>query len=255
MLKTMIKSTVRRFGYDLVPVKERRALPPDMDSLAADTIRWVNPFDKQYTQTSVECVFSLIEAVRYVTAAAIPGAIVECGVWRGGSMMAVARTLQQLGVTDRELVLFDTFEGMTAPTQVDITYDGRAADKKFAETRRGDTGSSWCFASLEDVTRNMGSSGYPKSRVKFVKGRVEDTVPSMAPEQIALLRLDTDWYESTLHEMEHLYPRRSKGGVLIVDDYGHWRGHRKAIDEYFQFNKQHPLLNRIDYAGRLLCKP
>lgn len=255
MLKQVIRGTMRRLGYEIVPTRKRRALPPDVDALAAETIRWVNPFDKEYTRTSVERVFGLIEAVRYITVADIPGVIVECGIWRGGSMMAIARTLHQLGVTDRELVLFDTFEGMTEPTADDVSYDGRTASEKFAKARRDDAGSEWCFASLEDVTHNMELTGYPMSRITFVKGRVEDTLPARAPEQIALLRLDTDFYESTRHEMQHLYPRLSTEGVLIVDDYGHWRGSRQAVDEYFHGAKRHPLLCRIDYSGRMVLKP
>ena len=72
------------------------------------------------------------------------------------------------------------------------------------------------------------------------------------PERIALLRIDTDWYESTRHELVHLYPRLSPGGVLIIDDYGHWQGARKAVDEYFQAGL---FLNHIDYTGRLAIKP
>ena len=84
---------------------------------------------------------------------------------------------------------------------------------------------------------------------------VEDTIPNQAPKEIALLRLDTDWYESTLHELEHLYPRLVSGGVLIIDDYGHWRGAREAVDEYIDKHKLKLFLTRIDYTGRLCVKP
>src|SRR5437867_1862945 len=84
---------------------------------------------------------------------------------------------------------------------------------------------------------------------------VEDTIPQHAPERIALLRLDTDWYESTKHELEHLYPRLAPHGVLIIDDYGHWVGAKQAVDEYFATQKLKPFLNRLDYTGRLVIKP
>lgn len=197
--------------------------------------------------TSPERIYGLIQAVRYIVAADIPGAIVECGVWRGGSMMAVALTLQSLNAR-RELFLFDTFEGMPPPTEVDRDFRGVAAAeifRSFAKRRE-----RWCAASLEEVRANIESTGY--CYVQFIKGRVEDTIPVRAPQSIALLRLDTDWYESTKHELTHLYPRVMRGGVLIVDDYGHWQGSRKATDEYFA---QSPiLLNRLDYTGRIAVK-
>ena len=84
---------------------------------------------------------------------------------------------------------------------------------------------------------------------------VEETIPDGAPEQIALCRLDTDWYESTIHEMEHLYPRMTPGGVLLIDDYGHFMGCKRAVDEYIEKNQRALLLNRIDFTGRLIVVP
>jgi hypothetical protein len=83
---------------------------------------------------------------------------------------------------------------------------------------------------------------------------VERTVPAAAPPALALLRLDTDWYESTRHELEHLYPRLSAGGVLIIDDYGHWKGSRRATDEFIAATPDFGLLSRIDGTGRLAIK-
>jgi len=105
------------------------------------------------------------------------------------------------------------------------------------------------------VRRNMLGTRYPEKKIHLIKGKVEDTVPQHAPEKIALLRLDTDWYESTKHELVHLYPRLVPNGVLIIDDYGHWQGAREAVDEYFAGQKFKPLLNRLDYTGRLVIKP
>jgi O-methyltransferase len=79
-------------------------------------------------------------------------------------------------------------------------------------------------------------------------------LPEFAPECISLLRLDTDWYESTRHELIHLFSRISKGGVIIIDDYGHWKGAREAVDEYIRENNIKILLNRIDYTGRIGVK-
>ncbi len=100
----------------------------------------------------------------------------------------------------------------------------------------------------------MLSTGYPKEKIHLIKGKVEDTIPENIPKEIALLRLDTDWYESTKHELIHLFPLLKPNGILIIDDYGHWEGARKAVDEYISDNNIHILLNRIDYSGRISVK-
>jgi hypothetical protein len=205
--------------------------------------------------TSPERITALTQAVRYVVANGLPGSFVECGVWRGGSMVATAVTLVELGDTTRDLYLFDTFEGMTDPGERDRTYAGLSADAALTNTRRETGRNYWCIAGIEDVTANMANSGYPMERVHLVRGPVETTIPEQAPDSIALLRLDTDWYASTRHELEHLYPRLVSQGVLIVDDYGHWEGARGAVDEYFGALSRKPLLTRIDYTGRCCVKP
>jgi hypothetical protein len=130
----------------------------------------------------------------------------------------------------------------------------RGASVEFERSRRGSDTSDWCYASLEDVRQNLASTGYGMERIAFVKGKVEDTLPGSAPDSISLLRLDTDWYESTLHELVHLFPRLSAGGVLIIDDYGHWRGARRAVDEYLRDNSIRMLFDRVDYSGRIAVK-
>ena len=221
----------------------------DVDAETRDTFAKV----KRYTMTSPERVIALCDAVRYVNARNIEGAVVECGVWKGGSSMAVAYTLLEAAHTERDLYLFDTFEGMTAPSE----HDRRATDSTAARDLLDTSKVSdriWCYSSLEEVRANMERTGYPSERITYVQGRVEDTIPDQAPQRIAILRLDTDWYESTRHELEHLYPRLSPGGVLIIDDYGAWEGARKAVDEYFKGRSQPILLNRIDRTGRIGVK-
>ena len=208
-----------------------------------------------YTMTGRSRLAGLTDSVRHVVANQIHGDVVECGVWRGGSMMAAALTLLELGDTTRDLYLFDTYEGMPQPTEADVGYDGRKAQDVLDQTPRREGPGIWSIASLEDVQRNLASTGYPQSKIHFIKGKVEDTVPQQAPGKIAILRLDTDWYESTKHEMEHLYPRLAAQGILIIDDYGHWQGSRRAIDEYFSKQARRPFLSRLDYTGRLLVKP
>lgn len=225
-----------------------RRLPPDFDARVVNVCQAVAPF----TMTSPERIAALVESIRYVSRHAIPGAIVECGVWRGGSMMAVAQTLLELEEW-RELYLFDTFDGMPPPGTDDRDLTGTsAADLMNAEDKQ--TGAVWARSPLADVRRNLLGTGYPESWVHFVEGRVEETLPDRAPEQIAILRLDTDWYESTRHELVHLFPRLSTGGVLIIDDYGHWQGARRAVDEYLAETGVRLLLNRIDVTGRMALK-
>jgi len=223
---------------------------PDIDGEASSIMKRA----RKFSMTSPERLYSVIQSVRYVVAADVPGDFVECGVWRGGCTMAAALTLLSLGRRDMTLHLFDTFEGMTAPTDRDVDYTGVRAGERFARRKIRDS-SEWCNASLEDVRANLSGTGYEMSKVVFVKGRVEDTIPEAAPRQISILRLDTDWYESTRHELEHLFPRLSPGGVLIIDDYGHWQGSRQATDEYFATQNSKLLLSRIDCTGRMGVKP
>lgn len=209
----------------------------------------------QFTVTSPERIQTLISAVVHVVANEITGDIVECGVWRGGSMMAAARTLRENGDTERTLWLYDTFAGMTAPDERDVSFEDVPAIEEFRRRRTGDNSSSWAAASLADVQSNMATTGYPDAQTRYIEGPVEKTIPTYLPEQIAILRLDTDWYASTLHELEHLYPLIASGGLLIIDDYGHWRGSQQATDEFLETFSPRPFLHRVDYSARLLTKP
>jgi O-methyltransferase len=213
-----------------------------------------------YTMVSTQRLVATIDAVKHVVRSEISGALVECGVWRGGSALAMLLTLQGVGVDDRDIYLFDTFEGMTEPTDADTSrFDGSAVATWEQAAARGRPALEQIFnpgvfghKQVEDL---LTGTGYPAERLLLVAGPVEETLPGAAPDQIAVLRLDTDWYESTRHELEHLYPRLAPGGVLLVDDYGHWDGARKAFDEYFDQRGGRPLLARTDYTGRLAVKP
>ena len=227
---------------------ERPGLPSDYDDEAKSIVRVVRP----YTMTSNDKLYGLIQATRYISRNNIPGAIVECGVWRGGSMQAAARTLLDIGDTSRDLYLFDTYEGMSEPGENDVRWDGKPA-AELLETEDKSTW-VWAIASLDDVKSGFATIPYPPDKVHYVVGKVEETIPEQLPEQIAILRLDTDWYESTKHELDIAYPRLSPGGVLIIDDYGGWAGSRKATNEFIE-RLDHPLLlNRLS-GGRLAVKP
>lgn len=215
---------------------------------------------RMYTMTGPFRVHALLDAVGYVVARDLPGAFVECGVWRGGSVMAMLLKLMQLGVTDRDVYLYDTFDGMTAPTAADTSaFEPPAAQTFDRAQHEGQRAWNHLFNETmfteQTVRDTLLATGYPAERLHFVKGPVEQTIPATMPERIALLRLDTDWYESTRHELQHLYPRVAEAGVLIIDDYGHWEGCRKAVEEYFgSGHTQRPLFSRIDYSACIAVK-
>ena len=234
--------------------------------LVQDDLSALTPADREiveralpYTMTGVPRLQALVDSVRYCVERGIEGSFVECGVWRGGSVLAMLLTLQEAGDTDRDVYLYDTFEGMTEPTERDVSPLEPPALETWAEAQaqeRRPWGELFDPEHFNEqaVRATVRSAGYPEERVHFVAGRVEDTIPAGAPERIALLRLDTDWYASTLHEMEQLYPRLADSGVLLIDDYGHWEGARRAVDEYFAAHPPRPLLARIDYTGRIAVK-
>jgi O-methyltransferase len=241
-----MRSRLRALRRRLRPAPDHRE---DMDPV----FHGLHERASRFTMTSIERMYALYQAVTYVNRAAIPGDVVECGVWRGGSSMLAALTLLELQDTTRTLYLYDTFEGMSRPTDQDVSFRGHAATPRWEERRHGE-GSAWCEARIEDVRTNLSATGYPSDRLRFIQGKVEDTIPSVIPDKISVLRLDTDWYESTRHELDHLYPRLEIGGVLIIDDYGHWQGARLAADEYFAAHDIQLLLHRIDYTGRIAIK-
>jgi len=220
----------------------------DMTDEDRDLIKLARP----YTMTSWDKLTALVLAVRHVGLHVPEGDFVECGVWRGGSVHAIARTLMSVGVTDRDIYLFDTFSGMTEPTDRDVDENGRTAAERLATSSK--KARIWALASREDVEAGLATLDYPQERFHLVEGPVEDTIPAQAPASIAMLRLDTDWYESTHHELIHLYDRLVSGGVLIIDDYGSWQGSRQATDEFLAGLKSPPLMQRAGNA-RIGVKP
>ena len=248
----VISAVARRFGLQIARVSSLdNRLPLEATPEDAAAIAALRPF----TMTSAERLWALINATRYVCDTGVPGDFVECGVWRGGSVMAMAGELASRGTRDRRIWLYDTFAGMTAPTEKDIEADtGTTAAQMLKTTDIGDGNNVWCVASRSDVERNVYSTNYPRDQFVFVEGDVTRTLSTQAPESVALLRLDTDWYESTRASLESLYPRLSPGGVCILDDYGHWQGARAAVDEYFKERGIRPFMLPIDYSGRLFIK-
>jgi O-methyltransferase len=236
-LRRSVKAGIAEQAWEIVDDKARRI------------IETVAP----RTMTGTVKLFGMIEALRYIDRVGVPGEIVESGVWRGGSMQAAALTLLESHDTERELHLFDTFQGMPPPSDLDVRYkDGRTA-KELMQTSDKDA-RIWAIAGLDDVKQGMATTGYPSEKIFYHEGRVEETIPDRAPDQIALLRLDTDWYESTRHELSHLYDRLSPGGVLIIDDYQYWEGSYRATDEWLHETGETLFLVPLGQA-RMAVKP
>lgn len=245
-----VNTMLGRLGYTIAASPERASPAADMET----------PFHELYHETrrhsmvGVDGMYALYKAVEYVAANRIEGAVVECGVWRGGSMMLAALTLQAMGDVGRDLYLYDTFAGMSAPSVRDRDIaTGRSVLDKWLRSEKGSV-NTWCYSPLEEVAQNLATTGYPADRIQFVKGKVEDTIPATIPGQIAVLRLDTDWYESTYHELRFLFPRLVVGGVLIVDDYTQWTGAREATTQYLREAGVRILLNRIPRGGCIAVK-
>lgn len=203
---------------------------------------------RPFTMTSPDCLYAVYSAVKYVVANQIAGDVVECGVFKGGSIMTAAHALNHFGDRTRRLYLYDTFAGMTEPTAKDVDFAGRKPSEHLS-TWNATRLDQMANCSLEDVRHNVFTCPYPPEQFVFVQGPVEKTIPATMPGQISILRLDTDWHESTKHELIHLFPLLAPGGVLIIDDYGFWQGAREAVDDYFQRNRVRMLLTRIDRAG------
>jgi len=254
LLSRIVERPLRRAGYELAPRPDPARLQrshPDLDDAG---------FGEAYvrcaafTMTSVERMYALWQAIEHVHRHGVRGDVVECGVWRGGSSMLAALALARVGDHERELWLFDTFSGMPAPGDHDAALGGEPIKQRWHEHDGRLDDAVFAYGSLDEVQSNMRATGHPPARLHFVPGKVEDTLAGSGVGEIAVLRLDTDWYESTLAELEWGWPRLQANGVLIIDDYGHWVGARRAVDEFFAGRADAPLLTRSDYTGRLAVK-
>lgn len=235
ILKSIIKKYLKKKSLKVTQIS-------DITDLEWSYINKVLPF----TMTNEERLVSLIRSCEYILKNNIQGSFVECGVWKGGSSLLIADFLSKNNAEDRKLYMYDTFEGMSAPTENDRQYDGQLAEDML---NRGEV---ICYSSFEEVVNTMKKSSF--TNYEMIKGKVEDTIPQTLPEKIALLRLDTDWYESTKHELIHLFPLVEKGGIVIIDDYGWWEGAKKAVDEYINENNLKIFLSRVDYTCRVAIK-
>ena len=203
---------------------------------------------RPYSMTSNERIECLYESLEYIRTNDIKGDLVECGVWRGGNILGIMEYLNYHKMFDRHVWLYDTFEGMTEPEDSDIDCDGKKAIDIMGLPHVK------AYAELNDVKNNLSKSTFPIDNLHYIVGDIVETLnyDQNIPKEISLLRLDTDWYKSTKKELNILYPKLENNGVLIVDDYGHWQGSKKAFDEYFE-NVNH-VIEKIDYTGIKIIK-
>jgi hypothetical protein len=242
----------------------RLEFPVELDEFDKRILHHV--MDKRLSMVSPERLLATLMSCRYVCESGVAGAFVECGVWRGGNSIIAADVFGR-HEKDRRVLLFDTFEGMTEPTEHDFDNRRRKPARNLWEmeqrSKHSKLASAWeCvlrprkrpYATLDNVKRHFLEAHIAGDRCEFIKGDVIETlnIECNLPQRISVLRLDTDWYESTKKELEVLWPRLSPGGVLMVDDYGHWAGAKKAVDEYFDGHR--PFFHYIDHTGRLAVK-
>lgn len=221
---------------------------------ATDADRLIIQKASEYSMTSFSALWAALQATKYIAARGVPGAIAECGVWRGGSSMVMLSTLLTLGEF-RDIWLYDTYSGMTPPGEADrVSASGMQASKILETTPKANGYNVWAIASLEDVKHNMSLTGYPQEKIHFIVGDVLETLNENRPQPIAILRLDTDWYHSTRAELDALYDNVSIGGVVIIDDYGFWEGARRAVDEFLAERKEHVLMVAVDQTVRMWIK-
>jgi len=203
---------------------------------------------RPYSMTSLERIECLYDSLEYIRQNDIPGDFIECGVWKGGNILGIAEYLSFHKMTERKIYAFDTYSGMTTPEEVDVDHQGNNAKNIVNQPH------ILCYASLQDVKNNVSKTSFPQDNIFYIVGDVCETLKEKnnIPQHISLLRLDTDWYQSTKTELEILFPNLNSNGILIVDDYGHWEGSKRAVHEYF--GDKISILEKIDYTGVRLFK-
>jgi len=204
------------------------------------------------------------DAIQYVLRNNIEGAVIECGVDAGYFESVWIDELLRQGKT-RDIYLYDTFTGLTAPGANDYTCDGARlykmdkdqVYKHWADQIVTDKLNTWCYTPLEKVQQTLFSTGYPQDKLHFIVGDVMETLrdDENIPDKIAILRLDTDWYETSKYELERMYDKVVPGGVIIFDDYYHWDGQRRATDEFFSsINMKYNFVDINNYKTAAIIK-
>ena len=217
-------------------------------------IKLIN-ISSKFSMTGHQRMYLLSQAILNAKNNKLEGDFVECGVWRGGNIL-LYKLLNDFYKLNKKIFAYDTFEGKTSPEDVDIDYRGKSAHKHLLENKKSENlPNIHCFSTIDSVKKNILKYSNLKN-INFIAGPVEKTLllEKNLPKKISVLRLDTDFYVSTKIELEILYPRLIHGGVLIIDDYGHWQGCQQAVDEYFSKDFVTSRFERLDYTGIMYKK-
>ena len=209
----------------------------------------------KYSMTPKIRIFNLIQSLKHVKQKNIDGDFVECGVWKGGNIILFKKFLDMdFKNKNKTIYAYDTFEGMTEPTTDDYDLRNNENASQILKKDKNKKSNAWGVCTIENVKRNILNETENLNNIKFIKGKVEDTLneEKNLPLKISILRLDTDWYLSTKKELEVMFNRVSPGGIIIIDDYGHWSGSKKAVDEFFK--DKYVWMHYVDYACRLIIK-
>ncbi len=248
MIKKIIKFFFRLFKLKITKITSEEDFPVD----ANEEIKKFIEISNNYSMTGKKRMYLLAQAILNVKNNKLEGDFVECGVWKGGNLV-LFKLLGKFYDLNKNIYAYDTYEGMTAPEDMDVTYDGVSAKilMNNSEKKEGKK-DIHCFSGIDRVKKNILEYS-DLNNIEFIIGKVEKTLllEKNLPKKISILRLDTDFYSSTKIELEVLYPRLVSGGVLIIDDYGYWKGAKKAVDEYLGDNKW---LHIVDHTCRYLIK-
>ena len=254
LIKNLIKKILSKFGYRIESLdswyNRQENFLSEIEKQDSNFLKQIN----KYTMTTPANHWAIIQAINHINKYKVEGDLVECGIYKGGNIILFDYLNNKFSLK-KKIYAYDTFDGMTEPGIHDKDLKNKSA--KLTKLNYENNNMKWCYSTLDEVKKNISKFNRNISiSFKFIKGDVENTLNDQnnLPQKISLLRLDTDFYNSTKKELEVLYPRLEKNGILIIDDYGHWQGARKAVDEYFETKNNFFWFHRIDYASRLLIK-
>ncbi len=248
LIKNIINKLITSTGYSLINSNQKIVELNNNDKKLLDLIQ-------NYSMTTQIRIFTLLQSLRHLKNKKIDGDYVECGVWKGGNIILFKKFIEDEDENSKKKIFaFDTYEGMTEPDKNDYDLSSNITANILLKADKAKKTNTWGICDLESVKKNIQTCVNSTENIKFIKGPVESTLndTSNLPNKISLLRLDTDWYSSTKKELDVLYDRVTPGGIVIIDDYGHWGGAKKAVDEFF-LNK-YVWMHYVDYACRLIVK-
>ena len=254
MLKRLIKKFLSKLNYRIISKNDWSSKVENLIVEASEND--LNEFKKidSISLTSYPNRWSLLQSLNHICENNVEGDIVETGVYKGANLILINNFLYRHNL-EKRIYAYDTYSGQPEPSEKDYDIKGTKMTDKFDDYKKKNIIPVFC--SLKEVKNNISKySNHDLSKITFIKGKVEETLidEKNIPKKISLLRLDTDFHDSIKKSLEILYPKLNNGGVLIIDDYGHFKGAQIAVDNFFQ-NKKNIWMHRVDYTCRLIIKP